>query len=67
MLQRIFDYLISIVLAALVGVAIGAMLKDPSGGAATGATVGIFIGVVVRAWRTRGVRESFEDRSLSDW
>lgn len=66
MLQRLLDYLVSIALGAVVGLAIGALCDDPWGGALIGGAVGIFMGAAVRAWRTRDVREGYEDRGLSD-
>ena len=66
MIQRLLDYSISTALGAVAGLAIGALVKDPWGGALIGAVVGVFLGVGVRAWRTRDTPESYQDRSLGD-
>lgn len=67
MLTRITDYAIGILLGALIGLAIGAIAGDAFGVAVIGGVVGAFIGVGIRAWRTRDTPESFEDRDLPVW
>lgn len=66
MLTRIIDYGVSLLLGALLGMAGGAVANDVWGGAAIGLVVGFFVGVGVRAWRTRDTPESYYDRWLGD-
>lgn len=66
MLTRIIDYALSMLLGALVGTGIGVFAGDPLGGGAIGLVCGFFLGAGVQAWRTRDVRESFENRDLAD-
>jgi len=66
MLQRLLDYFISIALGAIIGLCIGSVARYPWGGGLIGAIVGVFLGAAVRAWRGRGIRDEYEDRSLSD-
>lgn len=66
MLQRFLDYGLSMLLGAALGMGVGFFTHDVLGGGAVGLVVGFFIGVGVRAWRTRDTPESFEERGLGD-
>jgi len=67
MIRTLLDYLICIVVCTVLGGLIAWPFTDPFDGILMGAVIGFFVGVGVRAWRTRGQRESFEDRDLTGW
>lgn len=66
MLQRFIDYTASIAGGAVIGLVIGVLAHAPWDGGLVGAVAGVFLGASVRAWRTRDIRESYEDRGLTD-
>lgn len=66
MIQRIIDYVVSICGCGAAGGCVGMLAKDPVDGVAIGAVTGAFVGAAVRAWRSREIRESYEERGLGD-